>query len=359
MYGINADFESFPSDEVSFDPVAYRIPLSKLRPGSLVVIFTPDDTHFSIASECIEAGVHVLIAKPAVKTLAEHNDLSERAKRNGVLCCVEMHKRFDPIYSDAKVKLANLGDLSFFSSYMSQPKIQLETFAKWAGVGSDISYYLNSHHVDFCSTIAKAKHFRPVSVTASGSVGVATGMGLPPSTEDTITLLVTWKKFCTGEDLVNHGNVTAHSVHTASWIAPKSDVHSQQRFHCMCVLGEATVDQAHRGYTTSDDLQGKLVSPNPLFMRYTPGEDGSFAGQYTYGYRSFELFMNACRDLNAKVKKLEHFDQYLATLESTAVTTAILEAGRKSLDLGGKPISILYNNNNGDKTCWFSPTNLE
>lgn len=34
-------------------------------------------------------------------------------------------------------------------SYMSQPKIQLQTFRAWAGISSDISYYLNSHHIDF------------------------------------------------------------------------------------------------------------------------------------------------------------------------------------------------------------------
>jgi hypothetical protein len=33
---------------------------------------------------------------------------------------------------------------------MSQPKFQLETFKSWAGIDSDISYYLNSHHIDVC-----------------------------------------------------------------------------------------------------------------------------------------------------------------------------------------------------------------
>jgi len=32
---------------------------------------------------------------------------------------------------------------------MSQPKTQLQTFKSWAGQASDISYYLNSHHIDF------------------------------------------------------------------------------------------------------------------------------------------------------------------------------------------------------------------
>jgi len=65
------------------------------------------------------------------------------------------HKRFDPVYSDAKMRSKDIGDFSFFNSYMSQPKSQLQTFSAWAGVDSDISYYLNSHHVSLIeSTLA-------------------------------------------------------------------------------------------------------------------------------------------------------------------------------------------------------------
>ena len=50
-----------------------------------MTIFTPDDTHFAIAMACIEAGLHVLIAKPAVKTLAQHRALNAAAKKHDVL----------------------------------------------------------------------------------------------------------------------------------------------------------------------------------------------------------------------------------------------------------------------------------
>lgn len=49
-----------------------------------------------------------------------------------------------PAYNDARARAAALGPFSFFQSYMSQPKSQLETFKSWAGIDSDISYYLNS-----------------------------------------------------------------------------------------------------------------------------------------------------------------------------------------------------------------------
>ena len=93
--------------------------------------------------------MHVLITKPPVKTLREHNELAGLARQAGRLCAIEVHKRLDPIYADARDRIAALGGFSFFSAYMSQPKHQLDTFRAWAGKSSDISYYLNSHHVDF------------------------------------------------------------------------------------------------------------------------------------------------------------------------------------------------------------------
>ena len=75
-------------------------------------------------------------------------------------------------------------------AYMSQPKHQLDTFRHWAGRSSDISYYLNSHHIDMCEW-ATAGRSRPIRVTASAATGVAQSCGI--ETEDTITLLTQWE----------------------------------------------------------------------------------------------------------------------------------------------------------------------
>lgn len=105
---------------------------------------------------------------------------------------IEHHKRFDPTYSDAKARAKGLGNFNYFYSYMSQPKAQLETFKAWAGKDSDISYYLNSHHVDICEWMVS--DYRPVRVTASGSKGTSEDLGCASGTEDTISLLVRWEK---------------------------------------------------------------------------------------------------------------------------------------------------------------------
>eukprot|EP01043_Picozoa_sp_COSAG02_P054287 COSAG02_NODE_6125_length_3783_cov_1.474355_3_plen_149_part_00 len=133
------------------------------------------------------------------------------------------------------------GGCSYMYAYMSQPKHQLQTFKAWAGKSSDISYYLNSHHVDFHEW---ANHgiARPISVVATGSTGIAKAK-YDIDTEDTITLTVQWQNFADGS--------LGTAIYTSSWVAPKSDVHSQQRFFYMGQSGEVNVDQAHRGCTSA------------------------------------------------------------------------------------------------------------
>ncbi|NET62028.1 MAG: Gfo/Idh/MocA family oxidoreductase [Symploca sp. SIO2E6] len=327
--GMDVSVKTFPDDH-DYNPQAYQTAIEKMQPGSGVIVVTPDDTHFDIAMTAIRHGMHVLVAKPLVKTLEEHQKLIEAGKQQNVLLAIEMHKRFDPMYSDACDRARNYGDFSYMSSYMSQPRSQLNTFGKWAGQSSDISYYLNSHHIDLLDWII-GDRARPIQVTALGATGVAnTELGI--DAEDTITLTVQWEN-------IKSGNLGI-AVHTASWIAPKSDVHSQQRFFYMGHQGELQIDQAHRGYTTAT-VSGGYASINPLFMKYEPS-DGKFAGQGAYGYQSIERFIDAVVRINEGKAEPKDFDNTLATAARTLQTTAILEAGRLSLDSGGLPVEIKY-----------------
>ena len=72
---------------------------------------------------------------------------------------------------------------------------------------------------------------------------------------------------------------------------------------------------------------------NPFFMKYAPDEEGNFNGQSGYGYISFEKFVDAVTTYKAGRVTLDELDRRgLPTLRNTIATTAILEAGRRSLD---------------------------
>lgn len=322
--------ETFPADDQVYDR-AYEDAIMTFQPGDVAVIFTPDDTHFEIAQCCIQRGMHVMVTKPIVQRLDHHRILSQLAKENHVLVGIEVHKRLDPFYADARDRARlTLGNFQYLYAYMSQPKHQLETFKSWAGKSSDISFYLNSHHVDF-SEWTLAGIARPIRVTATASTGVAKNKGI--ETEDSITLMVQWRNF--------HDHTIGCAVYTSSWAAPKSDVHSQQRFFYMGSQGEITVDQAHRGYTVAMDNKA-FASVNPLFMKFTP-TNGYFSGQLSYGVRSIENFIDACAACTQSIAKPNDFDDgSIATVHTTFQGTAILEAGRISLDHDGQPVDILY-----------------
>jgi D-galacturonate reductase len=323
---LDTSFDSFPADDVK-DPDSYKKAIDGLKKGDAITIFTPDTTHFPIALYAVERGIHVMITKPAVKLLEHHQTLIEAAKKAGVYVYIEHHKRYDPAYSDARFRAQKLGDFNYFYSYMSQPKSQLETFKAWAGVDSDISYYLNSHHIDICDSMVTPLGYLPVKVSASASKGVATSLGCDERTEDTISLLVHWE---------HHADKSkqATGVYTASWTAPqKAGVHSNQYFHYLARDGEIRIDQAKRGYDVADDSVGGLMWYNPFYMRYAPDEDGNFNGQTGYGYISMEKFVDGCRAVNAGMLTPEDLDKKgLPTLANTIATTAILEAGRRSID---------------------------
>ena len=365
--------ETWPKDGV-VDRESYKAAVAAFSPGDVAIVFTPDDTHGPIASACLAAGLHVLITKPPVKTLDEHNALAAEASAANRLCAIEVHKRYDPIYIDARDRIPSLGPFSYFTAHMSQPKHQLDTFKAWAGLSSDISYYLNSHHVDFHEWAMRGIA-RPEVVTAFASDGVASErLGRP--CEDTITLAVKWRnrvqpdeegpgpakrskggkaKEEAGPRPGAYAGSAGHATYTSSWVAAKADVHSQQRWFYMGHGGEITVDQAHRGYSMATDGSG-YASVNPLFWK--PARDaltGAFNGQRCYGYISFEAFVDAAAECNAGNATPKDYDGSLPTLATTAGATAILEAGRRSLDAGGRPMQLEYADESAETPVAIEP----
>jgi D-galacturonate reductase len=219
--GMDLTCDTYPPDD-QVDAKSYENAIRSFQPGDVAIIFTPDDTHHPIALECIQHGMHVMVTKPIVQTLDHHRALAGAASNRNVLVAVEVHKRLDPFYADARDRarsLTKMGNFQYMYSYMSQPKHQLDTFRAWAGKSSDISYYLNSHHVDWSEWTLHGIA-RPIRVTGTCSNGIAHGKDIP--TEDSITLTVQWEN-------MNDGTLGC-AVYTSSWVAPKSDVHSQQRF---------------------------------------------------------------------------------------------------------------------------------
>ena len=84
------------------------------------------------------------------------------------------------------------------------------------------------------------------------------------------------------------------------------------------------------------------MSLNPLYIRNVPDTKGRYCGQAGYGYVSFERFVRAARQVNDGTANPDQFDDELPTGRVTEAVTAILEAGRISIDNDGCKVLLIY-----------------
>ena len=118
----------------------------------LVSIASPNDTHYSHASQCLLAGKNVLVEKPFTATVAEAEDLISLAKQQGKIISIFQNRRFDSDFMTVQKVVENklLGDLLAFEIHFDRHKPILNP-KKWketAGPGSGIIYDLGSHIID-------------------------------------------------------------------------------------------------------------------------------------------------------------------------------------------------------------------
>src|SRR5665213_3829740 len=61
----------------------------------LIVVGTPNETHFALAKQALEAGKHVVIDKPFAATSAEARELIDLAKANSLVLAPFHNRRWD------------------------------------------------------------------------------------------------------------------------------------------------------------------------------------------------------------------------------------------------------------------------
>jgi scyllo-inositol 2-dehydrogenase (NADP+) len=118
----------------------------------LMVIATPNDSHFSLAQQCFAAGRDVLVDKPFTTTLEEAIALVEFAKQQGRLLTVYQNRRYDGDFQ-AIVQLVTSGELGrivrFESNYdRFRPQLRPNAWRERSGPGTGIFFDLAPHLID-------------------------------------------------------------------------------------------------------------------------------------------------------------------------------------------------------------------
>ena len=117
----------------------------------LIVIPTPNDTHFPLAKAALEAGKHVVVDKPFTVTLSQAREQDALAKSLGRLLSVFHNRRWDSDFLTVKALLSEgtLGEITFFESHFDRFRPQVRNrWREQAGPGSGIWYDLAPHLLD-------------------------------------------------------------------------------------------------------------------------------------------------------------------------------------------------------------------
>jgi scyllo-inositol 2-dehydrogenase (NADP+) len=118
----------------------------------LVVIATPNETHYSFARQCLEAGRDVVVDKPFTTTLEEAVSLVQFAKEANRLLTVYQNRRYDGDFQAIRqiVEAGMLGRIvRFETSYdRFRPQLKPGAWREAARPGSGILFDIAPHLID-------------------------------------------------------------------------------------------------------------------------------------------------------------------------------------------------------------------
>jgi scyllo-inositol 2-dehydrogenase (NADP+) len=118
----------------------------------LIVVNTPNDTHFPFAMKALKAGKHVIVEKPFTVTVTEADELIALAVRQKKILTVFQNRRWDSDFATVK-KIVNsqlLGQLVECEIHYDRFRNYIEqgTWKEERGQGTGILYNLGSHLLD-------------------------------------------------------------------------------------------------------------------------------------------------------------------------------------------------------------------
>ncbi len=118
----------------------------------LVIVNTPNYTHYQYAKQALKAGKHVLVEKPFCTTYEEAADLFETGRRTSRKVLVYQNRRWDSDFLSLQSIISSnvLGDIIELSIRFDRykPEIGRKAFKETPQAGSGITFDLGPHILD-------------------------------------------------------------------------------------------------------------------------------------------------------------------------------------------------------------------
>jgi predicted dehydrogenase len=164
-----------------------------------VAICTPEHLHTDVALAAIDAGTPVMVEKPLAHTVADAEQIRDRAARRGVAVLVGHVLRFDPRYA-AMHRAIGDGEIGKVQAVRSE-RIGLVSDQDVLGGRTSLALYYGVHEFDLCRWYAGDV----AAVWTARSTGVLERHGFP--VDDIVSVGL---RFTTG----------AHGTSTVGWCLP-------------------------------------------------------------------------------------------------------------------------------------------
>ena len=118
----------------------------------LVIINTPNYSHYEYAKKALLAGKHIVVEKPFTVTLAEAQELVILAEKQGTLISVFQNRRWDSDFQTVKKVISEnlLGEIVEAELHYDRynPVLSPKAHKETPGPGTGVLYDLGSHLID-------------------------------------------------------------------------------------------------------------------------------------------------------------------------------------------------------------------
>jgi scyllo-inositol 2-dehydrogenase (NADP+) len=118
----------------------------------LIVIATPNETHYPLARKCLASGRDVIVDKPFATTYQEAADLVQFAKECGRIVTVYQNRRFDGDFQAIQqlVRSGTLGRIVRFETNYDRfrPRLKANAWREKAAPGAGILFDIGPHLID-------------------------------------------------------------------------------------------------------------------------------------------------------------------------------------------------------------------
>ena len=167
-------FTPYPSPDagVKGDKELYKKVLASLPPYQAVIIALPDQIHYPVVMDALDADQHILCVKPLVLTYREGEAIAKKSHEKGLFIGIEYHKRFDrrALMARRFYRNGDLGEFVIGEAKMIEPYYyRFSNFQNWFTADqTDPFVYVGCHYVDQVYFITGLK---PIEVSVSGIKG--------------------------------------------------------------------------------------------------------------------------------------------------------------------------------------------